>query len=161
MVRETSLNPFPHIANRWPTLSLRQTLMLGVALGILLPALFLGYFQFGGRIQTEVALRVEAPMRQYADVLSRGMAVAVWNLDRGVAAELVDAVMRNPDVVSVSVYDEVGQVFVRKVSKLAPNVATLTDRRDIIYNGTRVGALQVEMTPERVQREYLIYFNGC
>jgi PAS domain S-box-containing protein len=153
MVREISLNPFTSLVNRWPTLSLRQTLMLGVVLGILLPALFLGYFQFGGRVQTEVALRVEAPMRQYADVLSRGMAVAVWNLDRGVAAELVDAVMRNPDVVSVSVNDEVGQVFVRKVSKLVPTVATLTDRRDIIYNGTRVGALQVEMTPERVQRE--------
>jgi PAS domain S-box-containing protein len=153
MVRETTLNPLPRIADRWPTLSLRQTLMLGVALGILLPALFLGYFQFGSRIQTEVALRVEAPLRQYADVLSRGMAVAVWNLDRGVAAELVDAVMRNPDVVSVSVNDEVGQVFVRKVSAVEPTVATLSDRRDIIYNGTRVGSLQVEMTPERVQRE--------
>jgi PAS domain S-box-containing protein len=127
--------------------------MLGVALGILLPALFLGYFQLGSRLQTEVALRVEAPLRQYADVLSRGMAVAVWNLDRGVAAELVDAVMRNPDVVSVSVTDEVGQVFVRKAANPSPTTATLSDRRDIIYNGTRVGALQVEMSPERVERE--------
>jgi PAS domain S-box-containing protein len=127
--------------------------MLGVALGILLPALFLGYFQFGNRVQTEVALRVEAPLRQYADVLSSGMAVAVWNLDRGVAGELVDAVMRNPDVVSVSVNDEVGQVFVRKVSEVLPAVETLTDQRDIVYNGTRVGSLQVAMTPERVQRE--------
>lgn len=127
--------------------------MLGVALGILLPALFLGYLQFGNRVQTEVALRVEAPLHQYADVLSRGMAVAVWNLDRGVAGELVDAVMRNPDVVSVSVDDEVGQVFVRKVAEVLPTVATLTDQRDIVYNGTRVGSLQVVMTPERVQRE--------
>jgi PAS domain S-box-containing protein len=134
-------------------LSLRQTLMLGVVSGILLPALFLGYYQFGGRVQAEVGLRVEAPLRQYAEVLSRGMAVAVWNLDRGVAAELVDAVMRNPDVVSVSVSDEVGQVFVRKTSDVVPTVATLTDQRDIVYNGTRVGTLQVEMTPERVQRE--------
>lgn len=127
--------------------------MLGVALGILLPALFLAYFQFGGRVQTEVAVRVEAPLRQYADVLSRGMAVAVWNLDRIVAAELVDAVMRNPDVVSVSVTDETGQVFVRNVSEVVPKVATLSERRDIVYYGTRVGTLQVEMTPERVQRE--------
>jgi PAS domain S-box-containing protein len=127
--------------------------MLGVALGILLPSVVLGYFQFAGRARAEVALRVEAPLRQYADVLSRGMAVAVWNLDRGVAAELVDAVMRNPDVVSVSVTDEAGQVFVRKVSEVEPTVATLSDLRDIVYNGTRVGALQVEMTPARVLRE--------
>ena len=50
--------------------------MLGVALGILLPALFLAYFQVTAKLKTELALRVEAPMRQYAEVLSRGMAVA-------------------------------------------------------------------------------------
>ena len=51
-------------AARFPTLSLRQTLMLGVALGILLPALFLAYFQVTAKLKTEVALRVEAPMRR-------------------------------------------------------------------------------------------------
>lgn len=140
-------------AARFPVLSLRQTLMLGVALGILLPALFLAYFQVTAKLKTEVALRVEAPMRQYAEVLSRGMAVAVWNLDRGVASELVEAVMRNPDVVSVTVTDEFQDVFVRKHNgSLAPG-ATLNDQRDIIYNGTRVGRLTVEMTAQRIERE--------
>ena len=82
---------------KFPSFSLRQTLMLGVAAGILLPALFFAGFQVTSKLETEVALRVEAPLKQYADVLSRGMAVAVWNLDRGVAIELVEAVMRNPD----------------------------------------------------------------
>ena len=127
--------------------------MLGVALGILLPALFLAYFQVTAKLQTEVALRVEAPMRQYAEVLSRGMAVAVWNLDRGVASELVDAVMRNPDVVSVTVTDEFQDVFVRKHNDSLTPGATLSDQRDIIYNGTRVGRLTVEMTSQRIERE--------
>lgn len=140
-------------AARFPVLSLRQTLMLGVALGILLPALFLAYFQVTAKLQTEVALRVEAPMRQYAEVLSRGMAVAVWNLDRGVASELVDAVMRNPDVVSVTVTDEFQDVFVRKHNDNLSPGATLSDQRDIIYNGTRVGRLTVEMTSQRIERE--------
>nr|WP_315849444.1 ATP-binding protein [uncultured Rhodoferax sp.] len=132
---------------------MRQTLMLGVALGILLPALFLAYFQVTAKLKTEVALRVEAPMRQYAEVLSRGMAVAVWNLDRGVASELVDAVMRNPDVVSVTVTDEFQDVFVRKHNDALPPGTTLSDQRDIIYNGTRVGRLTVEMTSQRIERE--------
>ncbi len=140
-------------AARFPVLSLRQTLMLGVALGILLPALFLAYFQVTAKLKTEVALRVEAPMRQYAEVLSRGMAVAVWNLDRGVASELVDAVMRNPDVVSVTVTDEFQDVFVRKHNDALPPGTTLSDQRDIIYNGTRVGRLTVEMTSQRIERE--------
>lgn len=138
---------------RLPLLSLRQTLMLGVALGILLPALFLAYFQVTAKLQTEVALRVEAPMRQYAEVLSRGMAVAVWNLDRGVAGELVDAVMRNPDVVSVTVADEFQEVFVRRHNDGLQPGPTLMDQRDIIYNGTRVGRLTVEMTAQRIERE--------
>jgi PAS domain S-box-containing protein len=140
-------------AVKFPSLSLRQTLMLGAALGILLPALFLAYFQVTSKLKTEVKLRVEAPMRQYAEVLSRGMAVAVWNLDRGVASELVDAVMRNPDVVSVTVIDEFRDVFVRKHSDTASSVPTLTDERDISYNGARVGRLTVEMSPERIERE--------
>jgi PAS domain S-box-containing protein len=141
------------MAQRVGNLSLRQTLILGVAVGILLPALFLAYFQVTSKLETEVKLRVEAPMRQYAEVLSRGMAVAVWNLDRGVASELVDAVMRNPDVVSVTVNDEFHEVFVRKHNDAAPEGPTLSDERDIIYNGARVGRLTVEMTAQRIQRE--------
>jgi PAS domain S-box-containing protein len=147
------LTQFASITARWFHLSLRQTLMLGVALGILLPALFLAYFQVTAKLQTEVALRVEVPMRQYAEVLSRGMAVAVWNLDRGVALELVDAVMRNPDVVSVTVNDEFKDVFVRKQNESLSADAKLTDQRDIVYNGTRVGRLTVAMTSQRIERE--------
>ena len=138
---------------RLPRLSLRQTLLYGVALGILLPALLLVYSQVTSKLRTEVALRVQAPMQQYADVLSRGMAVAVWNLDRGVAYELVDAVMRNPDVVNVTVTDEFGEVFVQSENRNAPPGPTLREQRNITYNGARVGGLTVEMTPQRVRHE--------
>ena len=140
-------------ALRFPRLSLRQTLLYGVALGILLPALLLVYFQVTAKLRTEVALRVQAPMLQYADVLSRGMAVAVWNLDRGVAHELVDAVMRNPDVVNVTVTDEFGDVFVQSESRIAPEGPTLREQRDIVFNGARIGGLTVEMTPQRVRHD--------
>ena len=77
----------------------------------------------------------------------------MWNLDRGVAGELVDAVMRNPDVVSVTVTDEFQEVFVRKHNEGLQPGATLMDQRDIFYNGTRVGRLTVEMTAQRIERE--------
>ncbi len=136
-------------------LSLRQTLFLGAGLGILLPALALGYFQIASRFENEVNLRVRAPMQQYADVLSRGVAVAIWNVDHGVANELVDAVMRNPDVVRVTVTDEYHEVFVRKQSETAPDGEILREERDIIYNGAKVGRLSVELTAARIQREFL------
>ena len=136
-----------------PSLSLRQTLMVGVAAGILLPALFFAGFQVTSKLRTERALRVEAPLNQYADVLSRGMAVAVWNLDRGVAIELVEAVMRNPDVVNVSVTDEFGETFVQRGEATDDSARFLSEKRDITYNGARVGSLSVVMSSQRIERE--------
>lgn len=137
----------------WSFLSLRQTLFLGAGVGILLPALVLAYFQIASRFESEVNLRVRVPMRQYAEVLSRGVAVAIWNVDRGVAGELVDAVMRNPDVVSVTVTDEYKEVFFRKQSVVASDGDVLREERDIYFNGTRVGRIAVELTSARIERE--------
>lgn len=137
----------------WSALSLRQTLFLGAGVGILLPALVLAYFQITSRFENEVNLRVRAPMQQYADVLSRGVAVAIWNVDRGVAGELADAVMRNPDVVSVTVTDEYNEVFVRKQSDLAFEGRVLREMREVSFNGAHVGRIAVEVTSARVERD--------
>src|SRR3990167_4810451 len=137
----------------WSSLSLRQTLFLGAGLGILLPALVLTYFQMANRFENEVNLRVRAPMLQYAEVLSRGVAVAIWNLDRGVATELVEAVMRNPDVVSVTVTDEYKEVFVRRQVPGITDGELLREVRDVTHNGAHVGRIAVEMTSARIQRE--------
>ncbi|OGB31078.1 MAG: hypothetical protein A3F78_00635 [Burkholderiales bacterium RIFCSPLOWO2_12_FULL_61_40] len=134
-------------------MSLRQTLFLGAGLGILLPALVLTYFQMANRFENEVNLRVRAPMLQYAEVLSRGVAVAIWNLDRGVATELVEAVMRNPDVVSVTVTDEYQEVFVRRQAPGVTEGDILREERDVSYNGVHVGRIAVEMSSARIQRE--------
>ena len=137
----------------WSALSLRQTLFLGAGVGILLPALVLAYFQIASRFENEVNLRVRAPMQQYADVLSRGVAVAIWNVDRGVAGELVDAVMRNPDVLSVTVTDEYNEVFVRKQNDSTDDGSVLREVREVTFNGARVGRIAVEVTSARIERE--------
>nr|WP_315465608.1 ATP-binding protein [uncultured Rhodoferax sp.] len=138
---------------KFPRLSLRHTLLVGVAAGMLLPALVLAGFQITSKFRTEIALRVEAPLKQYADVLSRGMAVAMWNLDRGVALELVDAVMRNPDVVSVTVTDEFGESFVQRGAGAKASGQQLSEQRGIHYNGVQVGRLSLVMSLDRVERE--------
>ena len=137
----------------WLTLSLRQTLFLGAGLGILLPAIVLAYFQITSKLETEIDLRVRVPMRQYADVLASGVAVAMWNVDHAVAAELVDAVMRNPDVATITVTDEYKEVFIRR-QHLSPAIdQILREQRDIFYNGARIGHLAIEVTTTRIQTE--------
>lgn len=135
------------------TISLRQTLFLGAGLGILLPALVLGYLQLTSKFTDDINLRLRAPMQQSADVLSQGMAVAIWNVDREVAAQLIDAVMRNPDVSSVIVTNEYQDIFAsRQNAKVAPN-GLLREERQIIYNGTSIGRLLLEFSSARIERE--------
>ncbi len=144
---------FPPKVRTVLALSLRQTLFLGAGLGILLPAMVFAYFQITSKLETEIDLRVRVPMRQYADVLVSGVSVAMWNVDHGVAAELVDAVMRNTDVASVTVTDEYKEVFIRRQSVAAATDQVLREQRDIFYNGARIGHLSIEVTTTRIQAE--------
>lgn len=138
----------------WEALTVRQTLVLGGGLSILLPAMVLTIFQISSRLDKDVEMRVRIPMEQYADVLARGVAVAIWNLDRGVATELVDAVMRNPDVARVTVSDEYKEVFVKRQIDGVVENDLLREERAVTYSGKRVGNLTVEMSTTRVKREF-------
>ncbi|MDP3848174.1 MAG: ATP-binding protein [Pseudomonas sp.] len=133
--------------------SLRPTLFLGAGLGILLPALVLGYIQLTSKFTDDVLLRVRAPMQQSADVLSHGMAVAIWNVDREVAARLMDAVLRNPDVSSITVTNEYQDTFASKQNPQTETAGLLREERDITYNGTPIGHLVLEFSTARIERE--------
>ena len=102
----------------------------------MLPALLLAYYQITTKLDTEIDLRVRVPMQQYADVLASGVAVAIWNVDRAVAAELVEAVMRNPDVASVTVTDEYKEVFVRRQNLTSARSEVLREERQIASSPT-------------------------
>jgi signal transduction histidine kinase len=137
----------------WRQASLRKTLFLGAGLGILLPALVLGYVQLTSKFSAELTLRVHAPMQQSADVLAQGMAVAIWNVDREVATQLMEAVMRNPDVSSVTVTNEYQDIF---VSKQNPDVDTqhlFREERQIRYNDAAIGHLLLEYSTGRIEQE--------
>ncbi|MES2583487.1 MAG: ATP-binding protein [Pseudomonadota bacterium] len=132
---------------------MRQTLMLGAGLGIFLPALLLTYFQTTSRLETEVNQRVRVPMQLYSDVLSRGLAIAIWTVDKDVTTGLTDAVMRNPDVVSVTVRDEFQKILVHKKSGLALQGTPLIEKRSIVHEGLVIGYLELELTTARIQAD--------
>ena len=140
-------------STRSQSLSLRQALFLGAGLSMLFPALILAYFQFTSRFASEEQLRVRIPMQQYADVLSRGLAISLWNVDRGAANELLEAVMRNQDVVSVMVSDELGKMFVQTLNATHNDINPLKEERDIVYNGARTGKLVIVVSAARIRQE--------
>jgi signal transduction histidine kinase/DNA-binding response OmpR family regulator len=133
--------------------SLRRALLLGTGLGILIPALVFAYFQVTSRLASEVSTRVQTPMLQYADVLSSAMGVLIWNIDPGTAESQVDAMMRNPDVVSITVTNSDGEIFVQRNNAALPISDILRAERNIDFNGKPVGKLALVVSAARVDRE--------
>ena len=136
-------------------LSLRQISILGVALGILLPALVFGYFVTLSRYERELQLRVRGPMAQNADMLAKAMEIPLWNVDREVTKQFVQAVMRNREVVSVVVTDESGNTFVRSDKVRHTNASVLTEKRPIHLEEKVIGEVKLELTTEYVDRDLL------
>ena len=138
---------------RWigPSLSLRQTLLLGAALGIFLPALVLAFFHLSSTFDSEIDSRVRAPLRQSAEMLARGMALPLWTIDLAAASELVDAVMSNPDVVTVTVTDELKDVVVRRQRSASAEGRRLRELRPVFHDGEQIGEVAVEVSTARVK----------
>jgi PAS domain S-box-containing protein len=135
-----------------PHVSLRQTLFLGAALGILLPALVLAYFQIIGKFENEVTVRVREPMEKYVAVLSRAMVMAVWNFDETLANEIADSVMANPDVISFVVTGHQQEIFIQKGKVVPLSKVVLQHDREIVYSGVHIGKLVLQFSTERVRR---------
>jgi PAS domain S-box-containing protein len=137
------------------TFSLRQSLILGVAFGIMLPALVFGYLLIQDRYQRELDMRVRTPMSQYADMLSQALAVPIWNVDRDVAKQFVQAVMRNNDVVRVTVEDESKLRFVHSEVAGRRDADTLREVRPIILDKKVIGTVTVELTTGRIRGDLI------
>ncbi len=139
-------------------LSLRQIMSIGVALGILLPALLFSQLFLGERFQREVDVQVQLPMDQSADMLAQTMSVALWNVDRVVASQTVQALMRNPDVVRVAVTDEVGNAFVDVNVPQRRRGQILQDKRPVLLGERVIGQVLIEVSTERARRDLVADF---
>lgn len=136
-------------------LSLRQILILGVAFGILLPALILGYFLAQNRYERELDLRVNKAKSQYAEMLSSAMAIPIWNLDKDVANQFVQAVMRNPEVVRVTVEDESKKQFVLSEIAGRRGANDQSEARSVLLDGKVIGKVTVELTTGRIKQDLI------
>ncbi len=149
---------FDSIRKNLLKLSLRQIMAIGIALGILLPALLFSQLFLGDRFQREIDVQVRVPMSQYSEMLAQTMSVALWNVDRAVASQTVGAVMRNPDVVRVTVTDEIGNNFVDVTKPERRRGQVLQDKRPVIFGDRVIGQIMIEVSTERVRSDLIADF---
>ena len=132
------------------TLTLRQAIVLGVALGVLLPALLLGGLLVRDRYEAVYNERVTQPLDQYAQILANGLELPLWNIDPEAGRQIVDAVLRNPDVVRIMVDDATLGRFVDAEAPERRAGKSVSARRDIHREGKVLGHLTVEVATGRV-----------
>jgi signal transduction histidine kinase len=136
------------------TLSLRNAIVLGIALGIVLPALLIGSFVAHDGYQRELEVRVHAPLLQYASMLQQTMAIPVWHVDKEAAQTFVNSVMLNPDVVRIVVEDASLGLFVKAERADLPG-ALMREARSIQWDGVPIGRVTIEMSSPLVEQEFL------
>lgn len=99
-------------------------------------------------------------MRQYADVLSRGLAAVLWSTDFKAATEIANAAMENPDIVSIVVTNESNAVVASNRRALPSDSSQLREIRSISYNDELVGQIALEFSAERIVRDIWIVSRG-
>ncbi|MDC8784147.1 ATP-binding protein [Roseateles koreensis] len=142
--------------------SLFVAIALGASIGLLLPALVVGGLLIGWRESQVNAEFQQRNIEAQLDVLASSLPELLWNLDTVAAREVVQAIMKSPDVVSVQVTDVSQQsVFVdmnepsRHLGKL------LTGERDITRNAKRIGHIKItlddRLSVETLSRQRWLY----
>lgn len=134
------------------TLTLRQAIFLGIALGILLPALLLGGMLVHDRYTSAYRERVTEQIDEYAGILASGLELPLWNVDTDAARKIVEAILRNPEIVRVSVEDAGLGRFVAHEAVDRRSGQSLIAKREIRREGKLLGYLTVEMATGRIDQ---------
>jgi two-component system NtrC family sensor kinase len=140
--------------NRSGTLSLRNAIVLGIAMGIIMPALIIGPFVARQSYQAQYEVRVRGPLLQYAGMLEQTMSPLVWNVDAQSAQTFINSVMKNPDVISIVVEDASSGKFVRADRPGPADSELIKEVRVIKWNDVAIGRVTIQMSDKLVKAEF-------
>ncbi|WP_374515781.1 hypothetical protein, partial [Niveibacterium sp.] len=126
------------------TRSLRTSILLFVAIGLALPALFalpLLYKSYQAEVERRIALQLD----QYANILAFGAREPLWNLSPDAVRPLVEAVLSDPDVVLVTIVDRTAGPLL-EIKRGAANAQIRQTGRKVVYKERELGTVSVGVT---------------
>ena len=141
---------------RWlASLSLKEAIVLGMALGILLPALVVGPVLALDTYQRELDARITSLLKQYGNMLAQSMSTPIWHVDQPAAESFVNSLMSNPDVIRVRVEDASLGPFIFVEKPVPPGGELVQAMRPVLRDGATIGRVTIEMTTTHVQQQFL------
>ena len=125
--------------------SLRVAIALTVVLGVLL-ASFLSYVEQTSDLRDQHIAQIRAEMHQLGTLTSLALREPLWQFEAEQANSIMEAAFVNPDVVSISIWDDKGTLFATRTrsaedSRLVDSTTHVVER-----NNTAVGKLTVQMS---------------
>ena len=132
--------------------SLFAALALAVFLGLGVPAMLIGGFMVGVRAPELARQQAEQDLASRLEVLSTSLPYLIWTFDDTAMADVVEAMMKSPDVVRVVVTDADARGVLLDVSRPAAEQATVIEsQRDIHFRDKLIGHVRLAMDDRLLQ----------
>jgi len=135
--------------------SLRRLVMWAIAAGVLVPALVVGPFLAAESFRNDENARIHTQLQQYGSTLGPALAQPLWLADQTTAAQLVEAVLSNPDVVRIEVEDQTLGHFLNQSKSFDDDNSLVRQTFPILKDATQIGTLSVTMTKQHVRAHLL------
>ena len=125
--------------------SLRVAIALTVVLGVLL-ASFLAYVEQTSDLREQHIVQIRAEMNQLGSLTALALREPLWQFESEQANSIMEAAFVNPDVVSISIWDDKGTPFATRTR--SPEDSRLVDAATHVVerNKTMVGKFTIQMS---------------
>jgi len=153
-VQKNWFDVYPLVRRLTGGLSLRNAIVVGIAMGILIPVLIIGPFFAGSNYERDINVRLRGSLMQYAGLLEQNMVAPVWHVDKQAAQVFVDSIMLNPDVVSIVVEDASLGVFVSAIRSELRSSTVTRESRLLKKDGQTIGRVTIELSSELIEQEF-------
>jgi two-component system NtrC family sensor kinase len=145
MVRFVGISSHPNAPQARCAVTLRgpprgkHSIVLGIALGIVLPAIVVGPFLAREIYVHDIQARSQVLLNQYAAMLGQTMPNPIWYVDLAAAQAFVSSVMLNPDVVRILIEDAaLGQLVLEEKASI-PEDSHIRETRPVKRNDLGIG----------------------
>jgi two-component system, NtrC family, sensor kinase len=142
------------LLRKFSAMSLRSTIAVGMAVGILLPALVLGVVLALEWRRTEFDARVATTLQQYGTMLSEAIPGSLWLADKSAAEPFVQALMLNPDLVRVVVEDEFLGTFLTSEREAPPGGEIVSSSWPVLKDDKAIGRVTVYVSTALVEQRF-------
>jgi len=138
-------------------LTVRRAVVMAVLLGILGPAFVTGIFLTRSFYDRQLDSAINHSLSRNAEIITLGVRENLWALDKDSANALIDAVMLEPDVVNIEIFDAHHNVFASRQRAGFSGTPRHQLENPILYDEREIGRLRLEISDAPFKHELMVH----